>query len=772
MNSIGINKNSILILALASLLISSCSVHKHLEPEQKVYRKTNVEIQESGVFEGQNVETDLKEVAVPKPNQWVLGLMPVRVWLYNLAGDSVPDKGFRNWLQTQAGSPPVIYQHHHKDQSLRRIQNKLFALGYFESSVEAEMTEDEHLIEITYKVDLGNQYMISEIIVDSSLNKLDYPLKKLVEESLLEDGQPYNLEDLRNERSRIAKHLQAQGYYFFNEHYIIFKLDSNRHEKNLRLHVSLKNNIPENAFRKYRISNITVYPDYSLQDNSNATDTSEFRDLVFVDSSKHVSHRLITASIDFSTGKVYSSQAYSNTLNRLMGLGIFKYANITFEEDSLAPDSLAPALNMTVFLTQHIPVTTRAEIQAVTKSNSYSGPFLFLSYMDRNAFKGSELFQLDLNGGFESQWTNQNNSFISYELGLDAGLSFPRFVFPFYDFEKFPAKKYTPKTNVGIGFSFQNRVRYFTSSALDASYSYYLQFSEYSTHDFRLISISYSNLLNTTAKFEELLDENPLLQESFDEKFIFSIGYTGNFESKLNDERALKQYSRLGIELAGNVINSVEELSEKLMDVTSDGKMFGVDYAQYARLTAEYRLVYELSKKTSFVNRLDIGLAWPYGFSQTMPFSKQFFVGGSNNLRGFHFRSIGPGSYQSADDDRYLFTHNGNLKLVGNMELRFPLAGPLRAALFADAGNVWLWEENDEKQGSGFLNTNPMQEIALNTGFGLRVDVEFFVLRLDLGIPLRSPYKINGSNWIAFKPFSKSWINEYPVLNIALGYPF
>lgn len=772
MNNTASLKHIAFFIMLISFIASSCSVQKHLEPDQKVYRKTTVEVKDAGVFKSQNLEQELKNIAVPEPNKWILGFLPVQLWLYNMAGDSVPDKGFRHWLQTEAGNPPVLFKDFHKDQSVRRMQNKLYALGYFESSVKADKIIRNQLVNINYSVDPGDQYVISKIILDSSLKKLQYPLERLKNESILQTQKPYNLKDLRNERTRIAKHLQKKGYYYFSEHYIIFKLDSNLKRKNLKLYISLKDNIPINAFRKYRINNITVYPDYSLQSKQSIHDTTQFRDMLFVDTSRRVSHRLIAASIDFRRGDIYSSQSYSNTLNKLMGLGIFKYANIAFYADTLAADSLSPALNMDVYLTQHVPVNTRIELQAVTKSNSYSGPFLFLSYMNRNAFKGSELFQMDLNGGFESQWTNQKNSFISYEIGVDAGLSFPKFVFPFLDFEKFPSKKYTPKTNIGVGFSFENNVRFFTSSSLDASYSYHLQFSEYSTHDFRLISISYSNLINTTDRFDKLLDENPLLGESFEEKFIFSLGYTGNFEGRYNDEGEWNQYGRVGVELAGNLINGTEELSEKIFNINTDGKMLGVNYAQYARLTAEYRLVYEMSQKTSLVNRLELGLARPYGFSQTMPYSKQFFVGGANNLRGFHFRSIGPGSYQSADDDRYLFTHNGNLKMVGNVELRFPVAGPLRAAFFADAGNVWLWEENSDRKGSGFLNSKPLEEIAFNSGFGLRVDVEFFVLRLDLGIPIRRPYKIDGSNWIAFKPFSKSWINEYPVLNIALGYPF
>ncbi len=770
------NIHSIILILLIAVIGSSCSVTRKLEADEQLYTGTSVEIQDMSFTEEVGLESELKDVAVPEPNERILGLIPLRLMIYNMVDDSVAEdgSGFNHWLKYKIGRKPVLFEPMHIDQSKMNIRNSMFAKGYFEADVSSEKHSKPQKVSVTYNVTAGPQYIIRDLIFDSTLKKLDYPLSVLKENTLLGEDKPYNLELMKNERGRIAKKLQDRGYYYFIENYIIFKVDSNRRAKNLKLYVGLKENLPDKAFRRYNINEIVIYPDYSIRETNHTADTSMLRGALIIDSTKRVNHDLIRTSVRFQRGDLYTAEAYANTLNKLMGLGIFKYANITFNEDSLAPDSIAPALNMKVYLTQMIPVSTRVELRAVTKSNDFSGPFLFLTYLNRNTFGGAEKLNLNVNGGFESQWTQNENPYISYEIGFDASITFPKFITPFIDVNKFLAEKYTPNTTFRLGYSLENRVRYFTSNTFDASYGFQWQETENKFHNWRLVNITYSSITNKTDRFEELLNENPLLRQSFEERFILSMMYTYKLEMDNEDNPDSKVSSFLNVsgELAGNFLAGIEYLAEGLDNDNMDGKFLALEYSRFFKVTPEYRIIYNFNKEVSLVNRYLLGAGFPIGISRALPYSRQYFIGGPNSLRGFHFRTIGPGSYEGSDEDRYIFTHNGNLKILGNLELRFPIVGVLKGAVFVDAGNIWTWKESSEKPGGKVSWGDLGDEMAVNTGLGLRVDISFFILRLDLGIPLRMPYDVDGKNWISPKPFKTSWRTEYPVLNIALGYPF
>ncbi len=770
------NIHSVLLILLIALAGSSCSVTRNLEEDEQLYTGTKVEMEDMTFTEEVGLEGELKEVAVPEPNDRILGLIPVRLMIYNMVDDTVTEdgSGFNRWLKYEIGRKPVLFKPIHIEQSKIEIRNSMFSKGYFEADVSSEKQSKSQKVSVTYKVTAGPQYMIEELTFDSTLNKLDYPLSVLKEKTLLDEDEPYDLELMRNERERIAKKLQDRGYYYFIENYIIFKVDSNRRDKNLKLYVGLKENIPDKAFRRYNINEIVIYPDYSIRENDDTTDSTKVGGAVIIDSKKRVNHDLIRTSVRFKRGDLYTADAYTNTLNKLMGLGIFKYANITFKEDTLAPDSIAPALNMKVYLTQMIPVSTRVELRAVTKSNDYSGPFLYLTYLNRNTFGGAEELNLNLDGGFESQWTRSENPYISYEVGFNASITFPKFITPFIDMNKYLAERYTPNTTFRLGYSLENRVRYFTSNTFEGSYGFQWQETENKSHNWRLIHVSYSSITNKTGRFEELLNENPLLRQSFEERFILSQKYTYKLEMGNGDNTRNKWSSFLNVsgELAGNVLTGIEYLFEDFEKDKMDGEFLGLDYSRFFRVTPEYRIIYDFNKEVKLVNRYLLGAGFPLGLSRSLPYSRQYFIGGPNSLRGFHFRTIGPGSYEGSQEDQYIFTHNGNVKILGNLELRFPIVGVLKGAVFVDAGNIWTWEESTEKPGGKISWDDLGDEMAFNTGFGLRVDISFFILRLDLGIPLRLPYEVEGKNWISPEPLKAAWRTEYPVLNIALGYPF
>lgn len=760
------------LIMVLMVIFSSCSLTRTLEEGELLYTETEIKLKETKFYEEIGLKNDLKEVTVPEPNDEFLGIIPFKLWMYNLAGDSVPEKGFRNWLKYKAGQEPVMYNNYHKENSINNISTLLFNKGFFESEVRAEEKINGKKIKVSYIAELNQRYTIDTFIYETKDTTPPVPFNNYQKESLVKKNDPYNLEVLRKERKRIAKDLRNVGYYYFTENNLIFKIDSNRVDKNIRLFLALKENIPDRDLKKYRISKIKVYPDYDISTEDPEYDSAMIDDIIFYSNLNRIDRDIINRSIILRKGEYFSTNKYSATLNKLMGLGIFKYANITYNRDTLSIPDTANFLSMNIYLTQVIPVSLRAEIQAVTKSNNYSGPYFYLTYIDRNAFGGAERFETNINGGFETQLAKQNNLF-SYEAGADMSLAFPRFIFPFINFNKYLAKNYTPRTEMVAGYNLLSRVNYFTSNSFDASYGYNWQETKEKYHNLKLFSLNYSNLIKTTAEFEEILNENPLVKESFDKKLIFSLIYDYTYDQKQKDEGKFNIYFNFNGEVAGNTLKLGDRIVHGFGEEAETGQILGIRYSQFAKATFDVRFSYTIDENMQLVNRYIFGTGFPYGNSNTLPYNKQYFIGGANSLRGFPFRSIGPGSFNPRDKARFLFSHNGNIKLESNIEWRFPIAGPVNGALFADAGNVWLWNEIENKRGSeDFRLSQFYNQIAFNTGFGIRLDISFFVLRLDLGIPLRLPHEKNGSHWIEFKPFNKNWISEYPVLNFAIGYPF
>ena len=760
------------VFFLFMVIYSSCSVTRTLDEGELLYTSTEIKLEEKKFYEELGLKKDLKEAVTPEPNDEFLGFIPFKLWMYNLAGDSVPDKGFQHWLKYKAGQEPVIYNTYHKENSIDNISGVLFNRGFFEFEVRAEEKIKGKKIKLVYTAELNERYSIDTFIYETEKTPPPVPFNNYKEESLIEKNDPYDIEVLRQERSRIAENLRNAGYYYFTDDNLIFKIDSNRVEKNVSLFITLKKDIPSRDLKKYRISQIKVYPDYDISAEDPEYDTTMVDSIIFYSNINRVDRDIINRSIMLRKGDYFSTNEYSATLNKLMGLGVFKYANITYDRDTVNVPDTSNFLSMNLYLTQVIPVSLRAEIQAVTKSNNYSGPYLYLTYIDRNAFGGAERFEANLNAGFETQLNKKNNLF-SYEVGADMSLSFPRFIFPYVNFNKYLSKNYTPRTEIRAGYDIVSRVNYFTSNSFEGSYGYNWQETEEKYHNFKLFSLNYSNLLETNAQFDEILEENPLVRESFDEKLILSIIYNYTYDEELAGDRRVSKYLNVNTEVAGNTLRLADKIVHGFNEDAETGRILGIKYSQFAKATADVRFTYKIDQNMQLVNRYIIGAGLPYGNSNTLPYNKQYFIGGVNSLRGFRYRSVGPGSFQPEDEERFLFSHNGNLKLEFNLEWRFPVAGPVNGALFADAGNVWLWEDIEDKPGNeAFELSQFYKQIAFNTGLGVRLDISFFVLRLDLGIPLRLPYEQDGSHWIDFKPFNKDWIGEHPVLNFAIGYPF
>lgn len=762
-----------LMALLTILALSSCSTTKSLQEDELLYTGADINIEGQKGFGKMRLKSQLKEYKKPEPNKRLLGFIPFKLWVHNMVKDSVPDKGFKHWLKYKLGEPPVIYEYYFADGSVKDMQNHLFNKGYFDahSSYNEEIRKQK--IKIIYNIEPKSRYELAIINIPDSTDRLTGIIDSINEESYLKTGKGYDLETLKKERIRINDVVRNSGYYYFSPDMLIFKIDSNYLEKKLDVYLQLKKDIPEKDLIRYFLDSINVYADYSLENDDYPSETIQLNGYNFIYHEDFLKPVFLAKTIDLKKGSYYRFSDYSATLNKVMGLGVYKFANVRFEESGMRNDSAW--LNTEVFLTRTVPRSLRLELQAVSKSNDFAGPGFQASYQDRNLFKGAENLSINFNAGFETQIAQKENSLNSIQLGVDGTYRIPRFLFPFIDVNKYLSKNYTPSTLIKGGYNFYDRSKLFIMNSLNFSFGYSWRETENKSHDFNLLNADYSKLSKTTTQFDSILQNNPLVKESFSEQFIVGLSYRYTYNNQKEPDRTIHTYFQTSNEFAGNTIN----LSRNIFggNTQSDGRrtFLGLPYAQYARTTGDLRFFLNAEKYNKLAYRLMLGIGVPYGNSTALPYKQQFYVGGASSIRAFQYRSVGPGIY-SPDPDQQVtfFDQTGDIKLESNLEYRFNIFKLVKGALFLDAGNVWLINDDPAKPGGKFAFSNILDETAVGTGFGLRFDASFFVLRFDLGMPLRKPFLPKGERWVINDVnFSGAlWRRNNLVLNIAIGYPF
>jgi outer membrane protein assembly factor BamA len=534
--------------------------------------------------------------------------------------------------------------------------------------------------------------------------------------------------------------------------------------------------MPVEATRVYTINNIYIYSGYSLNRDSvtiSAGDTVRVGGCYYIDIDKRFDPDVIVRSIFFRKGTVYNRDDHDITLNRLMNLGVFKFVNIQFiNADSAGIPRLEPHIYLTPLSIKNI----RFELQGVSKSNNLAGPVFNSSFRNRNLFGGAELFTLSSEIGFEMPVGGGQSGGNSYEIGTSGELDLPKFLVPFR--LNNVSSLFVPKTRIVLGFNLLDRLQYYQLFSVDASFGYNWKESISKEHNFNLLSITLAHLTNATQKFNDLLSTNPLLKNSFEQQFIIGENYSFTYNDQLEKDHKNHLYFKGSIDLSGNLLQLVQSLFYK-QKATPDSpyQVFGTTYSQYYKFDIDLRHYYNtIDQRASLASRLIAGVGIPYGNSTTLPYVKQFYIGGSNSVRAFGARALGPGSYRIPDSlvAKSFFDQAGDIKLEANTEYRFPIISILKGALFIDAGNIWLLKEDPDRPGGTFSSKTFLDEIAVGTGFGLRLDLSFFILRFDVAFPLRVPYLPQGERWVINKInfIDPSWRTHNLAFNIAIGYPY
>jgi len=764
-----INKFSHIIICL---LIAACSGTRHLPPGEKLYTGAKIELESAHPIKNKeirSVKTTIKDAIRPLPNKTFLGMRP-KLWMYLAAGEA-PKSKFKKWLK-KTGEAPVLMGNVKPAVTSSIIDANLYNKGIFKSSTQFKIIEKKRTLKVVYLSTVHKPYTVKNLIYSVSDDSLSQLILTEKENSLIIPGENYNLDILKNERIRIDDLLKNNGYFYFNPDYLLFKADTSEKNHTVTLNLTLKDTVPRSALTVYRINNVNIDQDYSLNDIAieSTNDSIKTENIVHrvKDTGMEIKPEVLLKSVYLRKYEVYSRKNQNITLTRLMSMGNFKFVSIKF---SASDTAVAGFLDAAILMTPMSKHTFSAEIDLVSKSNNFDGPRLNLSYLKKNTFKGGELLKLNIAGSYEAQLRGNGNNLFSYSWNPEIELYFPCFLVPF-NIET--NSIYLPKTRFSLSYNFIKRVNYFDMRTFQFIYGFNWKADIKTEHEFDPLNISYTSITNKSEVFTELLNSNPFLKKSYEEQFIAGATYSYTYNEQVMPEKKIQYYLHFTSEVAGNTFSLAKLITGGKISSDSPSTLLGSIYSQYARLSLDGRSYFNFTNENKLALRVFAGAAIPYGNSSTLPYIKQFFSGGPNSIRAFPINSVGPGTVQQNADNNGFFQLGGDIKMEMNAEYRFDIFRFLKGALFTDAGNVWLLKSDPSNTGSPFSFSGLYNDLAVGAGIGLRVDISFVILRCDLAMPLRKPWLEENDRWVInqINFGNSSWRKDNLILNIAIGYPF
>ena len=763
------NNPFILFFLLSALIagISSCSNAKYLPGNEALYTGADVSVvaPEMSKKKKKALTKELEALTRPRPNSSIFGLR-AKLWFWNIGGEPKRKISVRKLIK-KMGEPPVLASEVSIEKNTAILQNYQENNGYFRARTTGDTVLKSKRVKAVYTAYPGAQYIINKVSFQQDSSALLQNINRVSRRSLLKKGQPFSLQTVKDERDRIDARLKQRGFYYFNPENLLIDVDSSVGNSRVNLYVRVKPGTPDEAKHIYRINDIVVYPNYSL--NTAGQDTSrkygqQYSDYLVIDSSRFYKPTLFAQAMQFNKGDVYNRGEHNTSLNRLISLGIFKFVKNRFEA---VGDSL---LNTYYYLTPLPKKSLRIELGGNTKSNNLTGSQAVVGFTNRNTFRGGEILSVNATGGLEVQYSGQFKGYNTYRIGGEANLDIPRFLIPFIYLN--PRGGFVPKTNVQLAYEVLSKQQLYTLNSFRGAFGYIWKETRTKEHRLYPVSIQYVQPVKVSQLYMDSLQNDPTLQKIIDKQFILGLTYNYLFNQMIGRTPDNGFYFNGLIDLSGNIAGLIKKGQVMKGDTA---RLFGSAFSQYAKIETDFRYYRKLGANSSWANRIIIGAGFPYGNSSEIPFIKQFFIGGNNSLRAFRSRSIGPGTYlaKGFGATGFIPDQSGDIKLELNTELRFNIVKPVYGAVFVDAGNIWLRNDNPNKPGSTF-SKDFLKELAAGAGLGLRIDISLLVLRLDMAFPIRKPFLPETERWVIDQiDFGSSeWRKQNLVFNLAIGYPF
>ena len=758
---------SFLALVSTVLIICGCSTTKRLEDDEILYTGVTDIVFNAPANEKiiSSVDDQILDAVNVKPNGSIISPylrspLQLGLWVYNW-GDTTMT-GFKRWIYNRLAKQPVLISDVKPEMRIEMINDILNNNGYFGSKAHYELRynkRDAKQARIHYNIDLTTPYKLNNVEFFKADTDVELYIDSLARaEAYLSPGNRYCTDSLEIVRTNITNTMRNRGYYFFRPEYIEYLADTTFGNHTLALKLKLVDNIPPKAMRKYYVGNIET--DVYNYFGRGRPDTTLLQKCTLI---KHnpvrVRNTMISSAISMRKGRVFSVKSVERTQSNLSRLGIFSSVDInTTPLEEVTDDTI----DVNVICKLDMPIETKFEVQAASKSNSYLGPSAVLGLTNKNIFGGGEQLTTELKFAYEWQTgKNAGNKLNSYEAGINFSLAFPRLLAPkFVD----RSRRYINWTNISLNADIINRPKYFKMLNVSLGMKWEWHANRYSLNEFSPLTLKYTNLLSCTSDFLIMAFDNPAIMNSFDSQFLPMMTYSYTYDRQIDSDHKINW--NLSLAESGNVLCGIWTLVGAGSGKYAK-KLIETPISQFVKASTQLTYSYQFFPGHWLVSRAFIGAAHAYGNSSEVPFSEQFYVGGSNSLRAFPARSVGPGHYHDSESFFQFYDQAGTFKLEMNLEYRFPIIGFLKGALFVDAGNVWLLSEDAYRQGAKITTRSFFKDIALGTGIGLRFDFGFIVVRGDLGIGIHYPYETEKSSYYNMSSFKNSLS-----LNLAIGYPF
>jgi outer membrane protein insertion porin family len=683
----------------------------------------------------------------------------------------------------QWGEPIAVYDSSLLQTTLNRFSNYLFAQGYFQNKISTKVSTLGKYVYITYRIDAGNAYIIDSIdyrISDSTVHAL---VTKSKGSSHIKKGQRYQEESLTKERERIDMLLKDNGYFDFSRQYIEFWSDTSiLQNQKVALIMYIRNPAKRGYHKQFRIDSVRFTADAGIPNPDRRDRTTRtYRDVQYSYYNDYYSLKILSQRLFVTPGSYYNRTNTFNSQRQLANLDAFKFVNINY-------DTSGGRFIAHVFTSPLDRYEWSNEV-GVNVTQGFPGPFYNINFKKRNIFRGLENFELNGRAGIEgvAAAADELDIYKSKEAGINASFVFPQFLWPLQTESQIRLGKYNPKTRLSLGYSYTDRPEYKRiSTTLSNTYTW--QNKRRTQYSLALTNVSLINSELKSNEFKKLLDSleilgNYNLVRSFNPSFVSSMifGMTWNKDYGTFDRNAV--FIRTQFESGGTSLNFLD---------TGLVTRQGLQYFKYLRFNFDYRRIRVLTKWMTLAYRFNSGIAYSYAKHPALPYEKFYFAGGSNSVRAWRPRRLGLGAVPPIESDEpdkdgtfdYQFEKPGEILVEGSIELRGKLVGFIDGALFVDAGNVWGLKKPPQEVGNSQFKLNTFyRELGVGTGFGLRFDFTFLILRLDVGVKVYDPARAENDRFVLdkakfFGPFATTTDNGFthvrePVIyNVGIGYPF
>lgn len=680
-----------------------------------------------------------------------------------------------NFLMRTIGEAPSLFDTNNITATVQQMHLYLNSKGFLKNKVSFDTTRLGKNYFVKYIIDEGKPSLIDSINYEISDTAIVNILNRHSKETKLSKKMNYDENALNDERERINKLLKDNGYYDFTRQYINFEIDTTDIFK-LILTLSISN--PENraSHIRYKIDKVYYYIDYSKY-NKTVKDSAIFNGVNYEYYNKKYSEKVLNSKNQISPNHYYSYTDAQNTQRNVSNLEMFKFVGVNFVKSDSAGNKLTAIVNAT-----SLPKYQLSDEWGVNvgQGQGYPGPLANLTFTDRNIFKGCEILAVNLRGEVSGQpsLTKLNEVYTTYEYGGNISITSPKVLIPTRFKYKF--NNNNPKTK--YVFSYQNTIRNeYTRGIIKGAINYLFQKGNFERFTVSPLDLSVVNTTKIDADFAQTLSDLKAkgnnLQNSFSRSFISNFTFNYQFNNSDNSTNKKSSYLKFTAEIGGLTLHLLNNwIGKENNAILKDGKFLELNFYKFIRLATDYRKYIPLGKHKTLALRANGGYVTPYGGASDVPYEKYFFAGGSNSVRAWQPRRLGPGTYSEKDANgnySYETERQGTILIEGAAETRFKIIKFIDGAVFVDAGNIWNNLPGSNTV-STFKFTNFYEQIAIGAGYGLRFNFTFFIVRFDFGYKMWDPSRPTGEkfrgNQISFKkPFGET---NQMVFQLGIGYPF